>query len=113
MFSISVTSPAQFLVYINFQVGLGNQIQRNTHLPVSSILKEHVVAVDSQQAAPEIALSVNRLALFHLRLAARETFEVSSFVQAPLQSRRRYFEGVGSMNEVFHIQNRPQVNAHF
>src|SRR5829696_3203352 len=83
------------------------------HLPVSSIFKKYVFADYSQQTAPEIALPLNRPPGLHLYLAACEPLEVSPFVQASFESRRRYLKGVGSMNEVFHIQNRPQVSAYF
>src|SRR5436190_14201832 len=106
-------TPAQFLTNIHFQVPFGNQIQRDPHLSVCSIFKKHVVAIETQQTAAEIALSADWLARLDFRLAAREPFEVSAFVQASFKSRRRYFQSVGSMNEVFHIQNRPQMDAHF
>src|SRR5207237_524619 len=75
--------------------------------------KKHVVAVHTQQTTAEIALSVNRLPRLHFRLAAREPFEIGTFVQAALKSRRRYFQSVGSMDEILHIQNGPEVSADF
>src|ERR1044072_6643934 len=59
-----------------------------------------------------MTLSVDRLARLHLRLAAREPFEVRAFIQAPFESGRRNFQSVGSVNKVFHIQKPPHVTAH-
>src|ERR1044071_3457336 len=101
---------AEVLAYIHLQIRFCNKGQRNTHLPAGSILKKHVVAVYSQQTAPEIALPRNRLPRLHLCVAACEALEVGAFVQAPFESRRRYLQGVGSMNKVFHIQNRPEMS---
>src|SRR5215510_3457224 len=104
---------AQLLADVNLQIGFSNQIQRNSHLPVSPVLKKHVVAIHSQQTTPKIALPINWLPGFHLRLAARETFEIGPFVQASLETGRRYLQSVGGVDEIFYIQNRPQMSAHF
>jgi hypothetical protein len=104
---------AKFLTHIHFQIRLCYRIQRNTHRPAGSILKNHVVALDSKQATAEIALAVNRLARLHLRVAAGEAFEVGALVKASFESWRRNFQSVGSVDEVFHVQNRAEVNAYF
>src|SRR6185295_7986468 len=104
---------AQLLAYVYLDVRLGYQIQRNTHLPAGSILKKHVVALDSQQTTAKIALAVNRLPRLHLRVATGEAFEVGAFIKAAFEPRRRYFQGVGRVDEIFHVQNRAQVSTHF
>ena len=57
--------PAQFLFYVHFQVRFGYQIQRNSHLPVGSIFKNYLVAVQShsQQAGEFDVLGVRHRAL--------------------------------------------------
>jgi len=105
--------PAQLLANIHFYIRLRNRIQRNTHLPAGSILKKHVVALDSQQTTSKIALSVNRLPRLHLRVATGEAFEIGAFIKAAFESGGRYFQRVGRMDEIFHVQNRAQVRAYF
>ena len=78
--------PAQFLTNIHFNIRLRNRIQRNTHLAAGSILKKHVVALDSQQTTSKIALAVNRLPRLHLRIATGKAFEVGTFVKAAFES---------------------------
>src|ERR1041385_3211761 len=104
---------AQLLVYIYFQIRLRNRIQRNTHVAAGSIFKNHVVAVDSDQATAEVALAVDWLARLHLRVAAGEAFEVGAFIKASFESRRRNFQRVRRGDEIFHVQNRAQVHAYF
>src|ERR687892_2756931 len=108
-----MSGPTQLLVNVHFQIRFSDQIQRDTHLPVGSIFKKYVVTLYSQQTAAKVALSVDGLACLQLGVAACEPFEVSAFVQTALQTRRRYFKRVGRMNEVFHVQNRPEMNADF
>src|SRR5205085_5881712 len=102
---------AQVLTDINLQIRFRDQIQRNTHLPISPVFKKHVVPVNTHQSPSEIALSVNRLPRLHFRLTAREPLEIGAFVQTTLESGRRYLQSVGSMDEIFHIENRPQMSA--
>src|ERR1041385_252354 len=102
---------AQLLVYVYFQIRLRNNIQRNTHLPAGSIFKKHVVAVDSEQAAAKIALAVDWLPRLHLRVTAGEAFEVGALVKATFESGRRDFQCIRRMDEIFHVQNRAEVNA--
>ena len=78
--------PSQLFTHINLEIRLRNQIQRNTHPPVGSIVKNHVVAVQAQQTSAKVALAVNRLPRLHLRVTPGEAFEVGPFVQAPFES---------------------------
>src|SRR5689334_146854 len=108
-----MSGAAQLLVYINLQIRLRNNIQRNTHLPAGSIFKKHVVAVESEQAAAEIALAVDWLSRLQLRVAAGEAFEVGAFVKAAFESGGGNFQRVRRVDEIFHVQNRAQVHAYF
>ena len=106
-------STPQFFGHVYFQIRLRNNVQGNTHLPVCSILKKHVVALNSEQEAPEVSLSIDGLPRFQLGLTARESFEVGALVQTSFESRRRYFQRIGRVNEVFHVENCPEVDADF
>src|SRR5215213_5862534 len=87
--------------------------QRNNPLAPCSIFQKQVVGVDSQQTTAEIALAANRLSRLHLRVATGEAFKVRALVKPSFESRRRNFQCVRSVDEVFHVQNRAKVRADF
>src|SRR5689334_5883681 len=107
-----MTWAAQLLRNVYFQIRLRNRIQRNTHLAAGSIFKNHVVAIDSDQTTAEVALAVDGLARLNLRVAAGEALEVGALIKASFESRRRNFQRIGSVDEIFHVQNRAQVHAY-
>src|SRR5262245_59595975 len=66
----------KFFVDVEFEIGFSYPVQRNSDLPVSSIVKQHVVSINSQQRPPEVPLSVDWLASLHLRLASCKTLVI-------------------------------------
>src|ERR1700752_54948 len=103
----------KFLFDVYFQVCFRYQIQRHAHAAVCPVFKNHFVAVEPHQTPPEIALAVDRLPGLQLRVTTGEAFVIGRLIKPTLQPGRRYFQCVGSVDEVFHIQNGTQVCADF
>src|ERR1043166_8616692 len=112
-FSLFITCASQFRFDIHLEVGLRDDLERHSHAPISSVFKDHFVTVYAEQLAANIALAVDRLPGFQLRVTTGEAFVVGTFIQTTFQPRRRYFQCVGSVDEVFDVQNRAQMRADF
>ena len=104
--------PAQLFFNVYFQVSLSNHIQRNLHAPVCSIVKNELVAFDSHHTATKIALTADRLPGLQLRITACKALVIGPFVEPTFQPGRRYFQCVGSVDEVFDVENRSEMSAH-
>src|SRR5437867_301304 len=106
------TTLAKLFANVHFKVRFGNNFEWYSHLPIGSIVKKHVVAINTQQPTSEITLSVNRLARLHFGVATCEALIIGAFVQAALKPGRRYFQRVRRMNKVFHVEDRAQMKTH-
>jgi len=104
---------SQLRVEIYVQVRFDNCLEGNPHATIRFIVKEHLVAVDPDQSPAKIPLITNRPLRLDLGKATRETFVIRPFVKTSIQAGRRNFEGVGRVDEVFDVQNRPQMQTHF
>src|SRR5688572_15151911 len=103
----------KFLVDFQFQIGLGDRIEINLYATASAVINQYFVAFNPQDAAAEIALTVDGIAALYFGEATGETLVIVTFVKTSLQTRRRNFQGVCRVNEVFHVENSAQVMAHF
>ena len=96
-------SPAQLLFNVHFQICLRDQIQRNLHATVSTVVKNHFIAFKSQQPAAKVALPVDGLASFQFRVIAREALVIGAFIKPTIDSGRRNFERVSRVNKIFDV----------
>jgi hypothetical protein len=98
---------------VQLQVSLSDGIESDVYATARPIFKNHFIAIDSNEPAPEIALAIDRPAGSHFCQTTGETLVIRTLVKTPLETGRRYFQRIGRMNEVFDVQDRANVQTYF
>src|SRR6266850_129984 len=91
---------------------LGYRLQGNLHSPIGTIFKQDGFTIQTQQAAAKIALTLNQLTRLHFCQASGKTLVIRTLVESSFDSRRRHFQSVGRVNEVFYVENRAEMKTH-
>jgi hypothetical protein len=94
------------------EAGLLDRSMGNTKFSIIFALYDNGPAHNPQQFPGEAHLAFNGDFCFYLYITSCKHLKITFFSQRPIRSRRRDFEGIGTVNRIFRVKEPADGLAH-
>src|SRR5918911_149182 len=110
---LALLGASKLFLYVDLKVRFRDLCEGDADAPARLIFKDYALGFETDDAATKVALAVDCHTGLHTGEVACEALVVLALIEPTLQTRARYFQRISRVDEVFHVQDRADVQADF